>query len=600
MAFDANAFLQQGGTVGQVRAAMGAALPYVVLLAREAGQAEGADRDAQIKRAFRFVAQMDGSDVVLYRRELANAMDLGLREFDQIRKEMANALKTEEPEDDGDGLVDTVHKVGGFVNDHLFELIYEPSADDVFINGEIGGKTKFAVRTPEGEFKVVDFMDIDGVRYAPVPPDNLMSSGNVEFPSAIGEAMEVRELVHLIQATIHKYVDVDQFYERLASYYVLFSWLYDCFRTVPYLRALGDYGTGKSRLINVVGAMCFRPITVNAGATVSPVFRTLQLFKGTLVFDEGDFRYSDESQDFIKLLNVGYQKRQGVILRAGSKESDFAPEAHTVFGPKIIATRKEFKDKALESRCLTKRMSGVMTRDDIPLEMPYEFWIDEAVKIRNLLLRYRLAHWAPVIETDTSDIDLSIMPRLNQVTMPLKTIIDDAEMRGEINEFVKRYNRELIEQRGMTAAGKVLEAILVLASLCDNPQDADLTISTIADRTNWLIDYENLGETAIAMHRRGRRPRGLNARRVGTIIRNDLNLDTSEREAGKRRRFKVKWEPDKIQIMQRRFGLDDDVIAGSRLILEGIDEALDSDGEQGSFDAPPADLPEGGREEIPF
>ena len=53
MAFDANAFLQQGGTVGQVRAAMGAALPYVVLLAREAGQAEGADRDAQIKRADR-------------------------------------------------------------------------------------------------------------------------------------------------------------------------------------------------------------------------------------------------------------------------------------------------------------------------------------------------------------------------------------------------------------------------------------------------------------------------------------------------------------------------------------------------------------------
>ena len=88
MAFDANTFLQGGGTVEAVRSAMAAARPWVVMLAREAGQAQGADRDAKIKSTMRQVAQMDTTDVVMHRRELADAMDLGLREFDKIRKEI--------------------------------------------------------------------------------------------------------------------------------------------------------------------------------------------------------------------------------------------------------------------------------------------------------------------------------------------------------------------------------------------------------------------------------------------------------------------------------------------------------------------------------
>ena len=31
----------------------------------------------------------------------------------------------------------------------------------------------------------------------------------------------------------------------------------------PYLRALGDYGTGKTRFIQTVGVLCYRPMLVS-------------------------------------------------------------------------------------------------------------------------------------------------------------------------------------------------------------------------------------------------------------------------------------------------------------------------------------------------
>ena len=54
-----------------------------------------------------------------------------------------------------------------------------------------------------------------------------------------------------------------------------------------------------------VGSLCYKPIFASGASTVSPLFRTLDLFRGTLVIDEGDFRFSDEKAEVIKILNNG-------------------------------------------------------------------------------------------------------------------------------------------------------------------------------------------------------------------------------------------------------------------------------------------------------
>jgi hypothetical protein len=67
-----------------------------------------------------------------------------------------------------------------------------------------------------------------------------------------------------IRSFIHRNVDVSPLYEEIASYYVLFSWVYDGFNELPYLRVRGDPGSGKTRFLLTVGSLCYKPIFASA------------------------------------------------------------------------------------------------------------------------------------------------------------------------------------------------------------------------------------------------------------------------------------------------------------------------------------------------
>ena len=129
-------------------------------------------------------------------------------------------------------------------------------------------------------------------------------------------------------------------FEAISAYYVLFSWLYDRFNELPYLRVRGDYGSGKSRFLLTVGSLVYKPMFVSGASTVSPIFRTIDAFRGTLVIDESDFKESDERNEIIKIFNQG-NARGFPVLRSEQvgNRKEFDVRAYTVFGPKLIATQ---------------------------------------------------------------------------------------------------------------------------------------------------------------------------------------------------------------------------------------------------------------------
>ena len=121
----------------------------------------------------------------------------------------------------------------------LVEMVYSEEQDSTsfvqYFNGEID----------EREYLEKD----DGkTRLLPFPPDyDLVKNKVVLFPSYPEEYNSDSDLLKGIRQFIHRYLDVSEFFEHIASYYVMFTWVYDCFNELPYLRALGDYGSGKSR-----------------------------------------------------------------------------------------------------------------------------------------------------------------------------------------------------------------------------------------------------------------------------------------------------------------------------------------------------------------
>jgi hypothetical protein len=147
----------------------------------------------------------------------------------------------------------------------LVELVYQKRE----------GRTAFLVGDGR-QWEEVASVEHQGERLIPYGPDNdLLRSGIVLFPERPEEYGTTSELLGEIDAYIDRYVDVSPRFRRLAAHYVLLSWVYDRFNELPYLRLKGEYGSGKTRFLLTVGAICYKPIFASGASTVSPLFHLL-------------------------------------------------------------------------------------------------------------------------------------------------------------------------------------------------------------------------------------------------------------------------------------------------------------------------------------
>jgi hypothetical protein len=327
-------------------------------------------------------------------------------------------------------------------------MVYEPAE----------GKTRFVCGTADswGYEESVDVSPAE--RFVPYSAtNNLVKHKVVLFPSEPAEYGDEAALVSRIREFVRRHVEVSEDFELIATYYVLFTWVYDAFHEVPYVRVRGGYGSGKTRFLLTVGSLCRLPIFASAASTVSPIFRLVDAFRGTLILDEGDFRYSDEKSEIVKILNNGNARGFPVLRTEVSSKREFDPRAYHVFGPKIVATRGFFQDRALESRCVTEDMRSGTLRREIPLNLDERFH-EEARELRNQLLLYRLRHRNDARE-DTRAGAEDLEPRLRQIFGPLVSIITDATNRARVVAAIGKYNEDLVDDRSEAAEAQVLAVI---------------------------------------------------------------------------------------------------------------------------------------------
>ena len=125
-----------------------------------------------------------------------------------------------------------------------------------------------------------------------LPTNDLLVGEVVHFASTAVPYDSQALLFKEIKSFIHRYLELPADFEEIASLYVLLTWVYEFAPSIPYLRVIGDWGTGKTRFLQVAGAICFRPIFASGATTPAPIFRILEQFRGTLVLDEADFKDS--------------------------------------------------------------------------------------------------------------------------------------------------------------------------------------------------------------------------------------------------------------------------------------------------------------------
>jgi len=382
----------------------------------------------------------------------------------------------------------------------MIELVYDPATT----------QTRLARRLPDGETSLEDAIELSSVEVlVPYSPcNNLLTSGCVLLPSAIGEATDKADLLAGIKTHLSTYVNLSPLFMEIAAHYVLLSWVYDAFNELPYLRFQGEFGTGKTRALLAIGSLCYKPIFASGASTVSPLFHLLHEFGGTLVLDEADLRFSDATADLTKILNNGTVKGMPVLRTMTNRHRELNPHAFTVFGPKLIAMREGFQDEALESRFLTENTSVTRMRSNIPIHLP-DGMKAEALDLRNRLLRWRFENRNHVGVDPVRAID-SLSPRSNQTALALLSLMDDAVLRESVGTHLA-----MAEARGATRRAALPH--IAMAGVLHRRFEANTAYITLADA---VADYNAL---ALA---NGEGP--LTHKGAGYLIRAKLGLATTK------------------------------------------------------------------------
>ena len=394
----------------------------------------------------------------------------------------------------------TIYK-SGLVSDHkIVEMIYSKASK----------KGEFLIyNSVTKKIKQVDMIENKKTIIIPDTRNKLVDYGSVKIPSGIEDYGHIKFLISEIGNYLDKYVYIENptDKETIISY-VLLTWVYERFTAIPYLRALGEYGTGKSRLLKVLN-VCYKSIYFSSNASSAPIFRLIEMFRGTLIIDEAELGdKSGRNSDIREVLRSG-KDDEATIFRCGP--SNNVPEPFRAYGPKILGSRQTYGDDALESRTITIRMTEAKSKT-IPLLLDKEEFENDSEKIRKMLLDWRLKRFFKIdTEAYKNHRSEEITDRLNEMYAPIICI------RYKNKKFLKALMKRAVEMNE-----KLLE---------DKAQSFEAVIIDKIGKYHFKYSvYPLLG--VIAEDLKEETGKKYQSRFIGGIVRGNLNLKTEHTKSG--------------------------------------------------------------------
>jgi hypothetical protein len=125
----------------------------------------------------------------------------------------------------------------------------------------------------------------------------------------------------------------------LLTCWTILTYVYPVFDAIPYLAIGGPTGSGKTRVLDLLEQLVFRPISTS-NLTNSVLFRHLDAFGGTALLDEAERFHnvrSPETGELMSSLLAGYRRGKCISKSESLGDGRFAPRHYCVSGPKAVA-----------------------------------------------------------------------------------------------------------------------------------------------------------------------------------------------------------------------------------------------------------------------
>jgi hypothetical protein len=322
----------------------------------------------------------------------------------------------------------------------LVETIRDPENPRlmVFLHWENGSVSTFHSIEREGQIFL--------------PPDPTSRSFPLlSLPDGVLPCGNSYELLDEIAATISKFVKLRPDQYGIVAVFVMASWFPDCFEAAPYLWVVGPLGSGKTKLLKLLRALCRRGL-IAGDLWSGSVYKLVDTWDPTLIIDEFEQGNSVANVELHRLLRTGSTPAVPTF-RNGRPFSNY--------GLKIIASRQPLADAALSNRGLT--ISLLPTKCDTPP-------LDEATlqkveqEFQRKLCMFRLQNYAAVKNFSNSPNDFNdLSPRMRQIARALAApFLGDAGITSELLKILGEYDDEGRIERSLEPEWLVAEGLMVL------------------------------------------------------------------------------------------------------------------------------------------
>ncbi len=565
--------------VEKVQGWLRAAQPFIVVWAEEIGGIDNlSERTKALNEFFQNgVSALDVNDRAGFKDILCDALKIKSAQWNDRLRAMSEAAKNGDDEDE----MPEIETLGGWYADdasnnsgYLIDIIYDKNKKKILLAyAHIKDMEK-----GEREVGVADHLIIGKYKYVPPVHDDVIMDGVVKLASGLGPLMSSRDLINN-NANFYKkyfYLEEKSRYKFCGSY-SLFSWVYDSFEALNFLRARGGSGSGKSDLMYLVGLTSYR-FAVTLSTSSSAAYRGLaKVYKASVMIDEADNLMKKDDGTMEAFLKGRSMRRYANSLQMMETMTPqgkaYIPSTTNVYGITFITMYHSFSDPGIENRCITFDLSQIDTLTLAKEGMEPGYYPpkleEDAEEIRNLCLTWRLHTWKPKIELTPEQLDHvdladpMVSPRVNQVLRPMK-VLAVLQQDDELLQELMMTGRANYEDEMTKRAGS-FEAIILRAVIAADTREgyADkvrtgklgkmgtvrhILYKDLAVIANEVLDAENLADGVTDDKKKS----GVKTRTIGEICRETFRMPVARTSDG----WAVVLDRERIDIGKLRFGLD--------------------------------------------
>lgn len=149
------------------------------------------------------------------------------------------------------------------------------------------------------------------------------------------DPIDPAKLLDEILDAIRQFIVLDSEQAHAAALWIALTWFIDDVEIAPLaIINAPEKSCGKTQLLTVFGRMSYRPLPASS-ASASALFRSVELWKPTILIDEADTFFRDNTE-LHGMVNAGYL-RDGYVLRSEPVGDSYEPRMFSVFSAKALA-----------------------------------------------------------------------------------------------------------------------------------------------------------------------------------------------------------------------------------------------------------------------